>query len=88
MKDAIRQFVLRLIEKKAKLPKDTDIDSFNYIDCGYVDSIGIIKFIVEIESEFDIEILDTDLESLEFRTVGGIVSLINAKISGKDLNHD
>ncbi len=80
MKDSIRQFVIQLIEKKGKLKENADIDSFNYIDTGYIDSIGIIKFIAEIESQYDIEISESDMESEEFRTVGGIVSIISRKI--------
>ena len=83
MTDSVRQFVLRLIEKKAKLPKDVDVDSFDYIDSGYIDSLGIIRFILEIESKYDIEISDSDMQSSEFRTVGGLVSLINRKIASK-----
>ena len=83
MTNSIRQFVLRLIEKKDKLPKNVNVDSFNYIDSGYVDSLGIIKFVVEIESLYDIEISESDMESLEFRTVGGLVSIISRKIRSK-----
>ena len=83
MKDSIRQFVLRLIEKNSKLPKDVDIDSFNYFDSGYVDSIGIIKFLVEIESTYDIVISESDMKFPEFKTVGGLVAMINRKISSK-----
>ena len=83
MTDSGRQFVLRLIEKKAKLPTDSDVDAFNYIDAGYIDSLGIIKFIREIESKYDIEISDSDMESSGFRTVGGLVSLINRKMKDK-----
>lgn len=81
MTDSIRQFVIKSIEKKSKLPKDIDIDTFNYIDSGYVDSLGIIKFVVDIESAFDIEILDSDIESADFRTVGGLVSIITRKLA-------
>lgn len=81
MTDSTRQFVLRLVGKKARLPKDVDIDSFNYIDSGYIDSIELIHFVVEIESEFDIEIAEADMDSLEFKTVGGLVSIIEKKVA-------
>ena len=81
MTDSIRQFVIKSIEKRTKLPKGIDIDSFNYIDTGYVDSLGIIKFVADIESTYDIEISDSDIESAEFRSVGGLVSIINRKLT-------
>lgn len=78
--ESIQEFVLELIEKDSRLPEGADIESFNYVDTGYIDSIGVIQFVVDIESRFEIEISDTDLESAEFRTVGGIVSIINRKV--------
>jgi acyl carrier protein len=86
MTDCVKQFVIQLIEKKANLPQNVDIDEFNYIDTGYVDSLGIIKFVVDIESHFDIEVNDADIESRDFRTVGGIVSIICGKIAGRANN--
>jgi acyl carrier protein len=81
MTDSIRQFVIKSIEKKSKLPKGVDINSFNYIDSGYVDSLGIIRFVVDIESSYDIEISDFDIESEEFRTVGGLTAIISRKLT-------
>jgi len=84
MKDAVREYVLAAIGRKAKLPTAVDIETFNYIDSGYVDSIEIIKFVVDIEAKFNIEITDADLESPEFRTVGGLISMISGKITAGD----
>lgn len=77
--EAIKDFILKYISKKGKLPKDIDIDKFNYIDTGYVDSMGILKFVVELEQEFDIQISDDDIMLQEFKTIGGLVGIINKK---------
>lgn len=82
MQDNITEFIIKLIEKKGKLPENGDINTFNYIDSGYIDSIAIIKFAVELESKFNIEITDDDIISKEFKTVGGLVSLIKRKQNG------
>jgi acyl carrier protein len=81
MNEDIRQFIVKSIGKKAKLPRYIDIDSLNYIDSGYVDSLGIIKFVADIEAAYDIEISDSDIESPEFRTVGGLISIICSKLN-------
>ena len=81
MKDSVREYVLAAVGRKAKLPADVDVETFNYIDSGYVDSIEIIKFVVDIEAKFNVEISDADLESPEFRTVGGLVAIINRKVA-------
>jgi acyl carrier protein len=80
MQDRIRSFVLALLEKKSRLPKGFD-DASDFIKTGIVDSVGIIKFILEIESRFDIDIAETDIESDEFRSVRGLVAMIDRKMT-------
>jgi acyl carrier protein len=79
-KDSIEHFIISLIEKKSKLPKDCNLAIFDYIESGYVDSMGLIKFIVDIERKFDISILEVDMEDQRFRTIGGLVNIIYQKI--------
>ena len=81
MNNEIRKFVVKAIEKKSKLPGNCDVDSFNFIDTGYVDSIGLIKFVVDLETKFNIDINESDIESPEFRTIGGLISIIQNKFS-------
>jgi len=77
MEDLIKKNIIQLIEKNEKLPLDIDIDSFDYIESGYVDSMGLVKFIVNIETFYNIELTDSDIESSQFKTIGGLVSIIN-----------
>jgi len=81
MSEKIKHFVITALEKKSKLPTDCDLDAFNYIDSGYVDSMAIMKFIVSIEAEFDIEITESDMELPAFKTIGGLVAIINNKVA-------
>ena len=83
MKDKIRNYLISLLEKKAALPANVDADKLNFIRQGYVDSIGVIKFVADIEAEFDIVLHDTDIESADFRTIGGLVSIIQDKIDSR-----
>jgi D-alanine--poly(phosphoribitol) ligase subunit 2 len=78
MQTEIRPFVLALLGKKAPLPRGFD-DVTDFIDAGIVDSIGIIKFVLELESRFEIEISEADIESDEFRTVQGLVEILRRK---------
>jgi len=83
MTDRVRPFILKQITKKAPLPAGVDVDAFDYIASGHVDSIAIMKFVVDLESHFDIEISDADLTAPEFRTVGGLAGLVTRKIAAK-----
>ena len=75
----IKKFIVNYLEKKGKISKDIDIDNLKYIETGYIDSIGIVKFIIELEEKFDIQILEEDILSEEFKTVKGLVNIINKK---------
>lgn len=79
MSDDIRQFIVKYISKKGKLPVGVNLDEFNYIDTGYIDSMGILKFVVALEQEFDISISDDDIMLPEFKTIGCLVKLIEKK---------
>lgn len=80
--DSIRTFVLGLVEAKARLPAGTKLDGFNYIDAGYVDSIGMIKFVLSIEKQYGVELSEAEMLTPEFRTVGGLVAMIAEKLGG------
>lgn len=79
MQDNIKLFILELLKKKSSLPKDFNEEN-DFIKAGIIDSIGTIKFILEIESRFDIEITDEDIESNDFRSVQGLIKIIKRKI--------
>jgi acyl carrier protein len=87
MPDDIKKFLLRLIQKSGNLPGGVNVDTFNYVDTGYVDSVGLIKFIVELEQEFGVEFTEDEIASPAFKTVGGVAALIAAKRSSPP-SHD
>lgn len=78
--ESCRQFVLRLLSKKARLPEPLPA-GFDYMCSGHVDSMGLIKFIVEVETEFGIEIGEADLLDPAFKTVEGLINCVDSKRS-------
>lgn len=80
MHDNIKSFVIKLLEKKSSIPKNQSVGDYNYLDSGHIDSIALIKFIAEIEEEFEIELSDDEIMSDEFRMVDGLVNIINSKL--------
>jgi D-alanine--poly(phosphoribitol) ligase subunit 2 len=79
-RDEIEKYVVSLLSKKAPLPDNVDLGRFRYLDAGQVDSLGLTKFIFELEDRFGIEFNADDTQSDEFRTVGGLISLIEQKL--------
>ncbi len=57
---------------------DEQFLNYNYLS-GHIDSFGIIHFIMAIEEEFNIQLLPEDTESEEFRTIGGLIKIIENK---------
>ena len=76
----IDETVMSLLQKKYSFSPDVDLVHFNYIESGFVDSIGIIQFIAELEDIFSIEFTDEETMSPEFSTVGGVIRIIEEKV--------
>ena len=72
-----------LLEKRGPVPGETeeDIRNYLYLDAGHVDSFNIIQLILEIEDEFGISLLAEDTESVDFRSIGGLIRLVERKLN-------
>ena len=79
----VKEVIMNLIQKKYTIDETVDLEKFNYIESGFVDSLGIIQFIAELEDEFSIEFSDEELASTEFKTVGGVIKIVEEKIKQK-----
>lgn len=80
MKEKIEAFVIEYIQREYTFPEGTDIMSLNYVESGYVDSLGLIQFIATIEDEFGIEFTDEDMENPDLRVIGKLIEMIQKKI--------
>jgi len=58
---------------------DNEFLKYRYLD-NHLDSFGIIQFIMAIEDEFNIKLLPEDTESEEFRTIEGLIKIIESKL--------
>lgn len=79
-----KEFILAELSRKGRLPTNADLETLDYRKAGYVDSIGLIKFILNLEREFNIEFSEDEVGSTGFRVVGSLVALIEAKLHGGD----
>ncbi len=82
-RDEIKEFVLDHIQSEYDLPEGIDTDSYNFIEGGYIDSVGIVSFVMELEDEFGITFDDSELTSPGFGVVGSLVEMIEKKIGEK-----
>jgi acyl carrier protein len=76
----VRDAVLRFFAEHAHepLPGDDPAEQLRiaYLDEGLVDSIAIVELVVELEASYGIRFAPADLQSAEFRTIGGLVRTV------------
>lgn len=80
MQESIEKFIRKdLASGKGEARIDPD---HNLIETGVIDSLGIQKLIVFLESNFAIEILDDELLPENFETIDAISSFVDRKVNG------
>lgn len=52
-----------------------------YLDERILDSLGIVSLVTEIESACGIEFSAEDMQSHEFQTIGGFITLLDRKLA-------
>jgi len=73
----VKQFVVDYLQSRGSLPQNPkDLLKYEYLDAGLIDSMGIVEMINEFEKKFKIYFKPQDMQSMEFRTVGGLIQLI------------
>lgn len=76
----VKEFVTEYIQREYTVPEDKDIMTLNYIEEGYIDSMGYIQFISTIEDEFGIEFEVEDIDNPDMRIVGKLIEIIKDKL--------
>ena len=56
------------------------VAEFDYVKAGVVDSLGLLEFVLELEDAFSITLTDDEIASPEFRTIGGLMNLIERRL--------
>lgn len=76
----VKEYILELLQKNYTIEDDADVDNLNYIEEGYVTSLGLIQFMIELEEKFNIRFTDDELYSEDIRVVGSLAELIEKKM--------
>lgn len=76
-KEKIQLLVTQILSKRAPLPANIlEIDQFDYVEKGIVDSFGLISLVSELEDELDIELEESDFLQDNFRQVNGLIDIL------------
>ena len=84
-KSKIKAYVINLLNKFRLIESNgrKNIDKFDFIDSGHLDSIEILKFNLEIEKKFKIRFKPIETTLKSYKTVEGLTSIIYKKLSNK-----
>ena len=52
----------------------------DFIKEGIVDSLSLLRFVLDLEKAFAIELSNEEIASLEFRTFAGVCAIIERKL--------
>lgn len=77
--EEIKEFIVDYIQREYTLPADVDVMNLNYVEAGYIDSLGFVQFVALLEDEFGIVFTDEELESPDMKVVGKLVALVAQK---------
>ena len=80
MHSDVVSFITSLLEKKQRLPKCNDIGAYRYLEAGHIDSLAVMRFVINLEDHFNIEISEDDMLSEHFQTVDGLADIILSKV--------
>src|SRR5918911_961174 len=74
--DDVKQAVLGYLGARGEIPGDSEQEQleFNFVDSGFIDSLGIVEMVTALEDRFGVRFEPEDLQAEEFRTPGGVVA--------------
>lgn len=78
--DNVREFVIDYIQREYTISDDIDIMNLNFVEEGYVDSLGLVQFIYTLEDEFGIFFSDEDLQNPDIKLIGKLIAIVESKM--------
>ena len=78
----IKDFVIDYLQREYTIEVE-DIMGLNFVETGYVDSFGMVTFILALEEEFGIEFSDDELTDPAFKVVGTLIETVEKKIQAR-----
>ncbi len=78
-RERIRVTIQPLLLKRSADPAMLT-DDFDYVAAGLVDSLSLLRFVLELESTLQVNISNEDILDPRFRTVGGLIDILETKL--------
>ncbi|OVE76886.1 hypothetical protein BVX98_04260 [bacterium F11] len=77
-----KEFLLDYFSQFGSIPGNSENEKLacDYIMTGLIDSFGVVELITKIESEFEFRLDNEDLENPKFKTIGGLLEILESKL--------
>lgn len=75
-----KEYILNALQREYTFKSGVDVDTIDFVEEGYLNSLAIIQFVVELEDEFNIEFSEDELNDPDFRVVGKLIELVEKKV--------
>ena len=75
----IKEFIIDYLQREYTIEVE-DIMSLNFVETGYVDSFGLLTFILSLEQEYGIEFSEDELQDPSFKVVGSLIETVAKKV--------
>jgi len=79
VKQMVEDYILEALQREYSFKPGVDVYAIDFIKEGYMNSLAIVQFVVELEDEFGIEFTDDELASPDFKVVGKLIKLVEKK---------
>ena len=76
----IKEFIIDYLQREYTIEAE-DIMSLNFVETGYVDSFGLLTFILSLEQEYGIEFSEEELQDPSFKVVGSLIETVAKKVA-------
>ena len=75
----VKQAVLDFFEERAPLPGESEAErlAVGYLDVGLLGSMAVVELVVTLEDRFGVRFEPEDMQSVDFRTVGGLIEVVS-----------
>jgi D-alanine--poly(phosphoribitol) ligase subunit 2 len=79
MDQDVKVFVFDFINERNALPGESESEQMEveYLDMGLLDSMAVVELVVSLEDTFGVQFEPEDMQSVEFRTVGGLIGVVS-----------
>lgn len=79
--EKIEKKIIEILKKRGPIiKKNKKVNDYDFIKSGHIDSVGFIKFILEIETKFKIKIPNQSFYSKKISSIQGLANIIKKLI--------